>query len=92
MASVWFNQEMRQATGFTGTVEVEGSNIRTVIANLEHLYPGISEVLIYEDNIMPGLSVIIDGNIGSIGVLEKVNENSEVHFLPALGGEIIIDL
>ncbi len=86
MASVWFNQEMREKTGFTGTVEVEGKNIRTVIANLEIQFPGISEVLIYEDDIMPGLSVIIDGNIGSIGVLEKVNENSEVHFLPALGG------
>jgi molybdopterin synthase sulfur carrier subunit len=86
MASVWFNQEMREKTGFTGTVEVEGKNIRTVIANLEIQFPGISEVLIYEDDIMPGLSVIIDGNLGSIGVLEKVNENSEVHFLPALGG------
>lgn len=86
MASVWFNQEMRETTGFTGTVEVEGKNIRTVIANLEIQFPGISEVLIYEDDIMPGLSVIIDGNIGSIGVLEKVNVNSEVHFLPALGG------
>ena len=86
MVSVWFNQEMRQTTGYSGTVEVEGTNIRKVIANLERLFPGISEVLIYEDDIMPGLSVIIDGNIGSIGVLEKVNENSEVHFLPALGG------
>tara|TARA_Y100000814_G_scaffold55269_1_gene34323 strand:+ start:4222 stop:4485 length:264 start_codon:yes stop_codon:yes gene_type:complete len=86
MVSVWFNQEMRQTTGYSGTVEVEGTNIRKVIANLEKLFPGISEVLIYEDDIMPGLSVIIDGNIGSIGVLEKVNENSEVHFLPALGG------
>ena len=86
MVSVWFNQEMRQTTGYSGTVEVEGTYIRKVIANLEKLFPGISEVLIYEDDIMPGLSVIIDGNIGSIGVLEKVNENSEVHFLPALGG------
>ena len=86
MVSVWFNQEMRQTTGYSGTVQVEGTNIRKVIANLETLFPGISEVLIYEDDIMPGLSVIIDGNIGSIGVLEKVNENSEVHFLPALGG------
>ena len=55
MASVWFNQEMRETTGFTGTVEVEGKNIRTVIANLEIQFPGISEVLIYEDDIMPGL-------------------------------------
>ena len=86
MVSVWFNQEMRQTTWYSGTVEVEGTNIRKVIANLEKLFPGISEVLIYEDDIMPGLSVIIDGNIGSIGVLEKVNVNSEVHFLPALGG------
>ena len=86
MAIVWFNQEMRQATGYSGSATVEGTSIRAIVANLEKLHPGISEAILYEGDILPGLSVIIDGNVGSIGVLEKVGEDSEIHFLPALGG------
>ena len=30
MVSVWFNQEMRQTTGYSGTVEVEGTNLSLI--------------------------------------------------------------
>jgi hypothetical protein len=39
-----------------------------------------------EDVLMPGVSVIIDGETSQLGLLESVQEDSEVHFLPALGG------
>ena len=35
---------------------------------------------------MPGVAVIIDGETGLMGLLERVAETSEVHFLPAIGG------
>ena len=35
---------------------------------------------------MPGMAVIVDGETGNVGLLEKVKEDSEVHFLPAIGG------
>ena len=37
-------------------------------------------------DLLPGIAVIIDGETSQLGLLERVEENSEVHFLPALGG------
>ena len=34
----------------------------------------------------PSIAVSIDGEIATGGVLDAVSENSEVHFIPALGG------
>ena len=33
-----------------------------------------------------GLAVIVDGETSQLGMLQKVQENSEVHFLPAIAG------
>ena len=42
-----------------------------------------------EDGRIKGnISVAIDGEITPLGMLEKVGENSEVHFLPAIGGGV----
>jgi molybdopterin synthase sulfur carrier subunit len=59
-----------------------------LINNLEILHPGIKEFLVDdgEDDLVAGLAVIIDGEVSLLGMLEKVQENSEVHFLPAIGG------
>jgi sulfur-carrier protein len=69
-------------------VQVTGSTVRQLVNNLEQEFPGIKSVLYdeEEDNIMPGIAVIIDGETSQLGILEKVGEDSEVHFLPALGG------
>ena len=34
----------------------------------------------------PNISVAIDGEVSALGLLDKVGENSEVHFIPAIGG------
>jgi maltose alpha-D-glucosyltransferase/alpha-amylase len=67
---------------------VAGNTVRQLIDNLEEIYPGIKHELYYEeeDLLMPGISVIVDGEPSQLGLLEHVRENSEVHFLPALGG------
>ena len=39
-----------------------------------------------EEDITPGLAVIVDGEASQLGVLERVTDTSEVHFLPAIGG------
>jgi hypothetical protein len=35
---------------------------------------------------MPGLAVVVDGETSQLGLLAQVREDSEIHFLPALGG------
>ena len=39
-----------------------------------------------DGDIRPSIAVSIDGEIATGGVLDPVNEDSEVHFIPALGG------
>jgi len=79
---------MQTFTGGRERVRVSGNTVRQLVNNLEQEFPGIKAVLYdeEEDNIMPGVAVIIDGETSQLGILEKVNEDSEVHFLPALGG------
>ena len=37
---------------------------------------------------MPGMAVVVDGETSQLGLLEHVREDSEIHFLPALGGGV----
>ena len=34
---------------------------------------------------IPGVAVILDGEASQLGMLERVREDIEVHFLPAIG-------
>ena len=88
MAEVWIPPKLQQLTGGNQQVQVEGSTIRRLINYLEKQYPGIKEFLCdeMEDDLIPGLAVVIDGEVSLLGMLDKVQENSEVHFLPAIGG------
>jgi molybdopterin synthase sulfur carrier subunit len=86
MAIVYIPSLMQNLTGGKDTVEVPGGSVRQVIENLNKAYPGIKERLVEDGRIKPNISVAVDGEITSMGLLEKVGERSEVHFLPAIGG------
>ncbi len=88
MAEVWIPPKLQQLTGGKQQVQVEGATVRRLINNLEAQYPGIKEFLCEEgdDDLIPGLAVIVDGEVSQLGMLEKVSDNAEVHFLPAISG------
>jgi molybdopterin synthase sulfur carrier subunit len=67
---------------------VAGHTVRQVIENLERAFPGLKAELYdeEEDVVMPGVAVVVDGETSQLGLLEHVREDSEIHFLPALGG------
>jgi molybdopterin synthase sulfur carrier subunit len=76
-------------TGGVKQVQVEAANVRQVINALEEQFPGIKERLMEDNQVRPNLSVAIDGEIARMGLLERVRENSEVHFVPAISGGVI---
>ena len=88
MPEAWIPTQLQSMTGGQQRVRVAGSTIRQLVNNLEREYPGIKSRLCAEeeDEILPGIAVIIDGESTSMGMLEHVQEDSEVHFLPAIGG------
>ena len=88
MPEVWLPPKLQRLTGGQDKLQVEGQTVREIVNNLEQAFPGMKAELYYEeeDVLMPGLAVIIDGETSQMGLLEHVREDSEVHFLPALGG------
>ncbi len=88
MVEVWIPPKLQQLTGGNQQVQIKGTTVRRLINNLEAQYPGIKEFLVdeTEDDLIPGLAVIVDGEVSVLGMLEKVQENSEVHFLPSIAG------
>ena len=70
----------RQFTDGEREIEQAGANIRQLVRALDERYPGLGSIL------LGGMMVAIDGQIYSDPFLEAVEANSEVCFLPALGG------
>ena len=86
MPIVYIPPALRKYSNGNRKINVEATNIREVIAELEKNYPGIQSNLVDGDQLRPGLAVAIDSRICSHGILEKVGQNSEVHFVPAVSG------
>jgi molybdopterin converting factor small subunit len=86
MPIVWIPSLLRSLAGGQETVSVEGDTVEQVMANLEQHYPGIRARLFQEDRLRPNLSLLVDGVLSSRGLLQKVGENSEIRFIPAIHG------
>ena len=77
---------LQKMTDGAQKVDMEVRNVRQVIEQLEELYPGIKDRLLEDEDIAPNIAVAIDGDVAIMGLLQRVGENSEVHFVPAIGG------
>ena len=86
MATVYIPSLMQKLSDGESKVEIEGSSVRQIVNNLDAAYPGFKERLVEDGRIKGSISVAIDGEITPLGMLEKVGENSEVNFLPAIAG------
>ena len=86
MATVFIPSLLRKLTNGRERVVMPGATVRAIINNLEGEFPGIKERLVDGFKLKPNISVAVDGQVSPMGLLEKVGEESEVHFLPALGG------
>ena len=86
MATVYIPTMLLPLTGGLKQVDLEGRNVRQIIDGLEELYPGIKERLVEGGEIRPNLAVAIDGDVARMGLLERVQDASEIHFVPAIGG------
>lgn len=86
MAQVYIPAQMRDLTDGTAQVEVEGRNLREILRQLDARFPGLQARIAEGDAIVAGLQVSIDGALTSRGLIASVRPDSEIHFLPAIGG------
>jgi molybdopterin converting factor small subunit len=86
--TVFIPTALQPLTGGQAVVQVPGATVRQVINSLERQFPGVKELLYdpEEDALLAGLAVTIDGEVGQLGLLEQLREDSELHFLPAIAG------
>ena len=86
MPTVFVPTMLQSVTGGVKQVELEARNVRQVVDRLDELYPGIKDRLVEDGQIRSNLAVAIDGEVARLGMMERVGDASEVHFVPAIGG------
>ncbi|MCL4507005.1 MAG: MoaD/ThiS family protein [Chloroflexi bacterium] len=86
MASVWIPSLLRDLTGGISELDVPGQTIREVIDSLDERFPGMRDRLCDQERIRPNIAVVVDGLRSQHGMRERVNADSEVHFVPAISG------
>ncbi len=79
MADVTFSSGLRRHTGGEEKVHIEAATVRDLIKALGARYPELREPL-------GSMAVAIDGEIVNDPLLEPLSPNSDVHFLPPIGG------
>ena len=88
MPTVVIPSLMRHLTSGEENITISGATVREVIDNLESRYPGMKERLCEEGRLKPGIAVYINGLLSRGSVLERVDADAEIHFLPAIGGGV----
>ena len=75
-----FSSGLRKYTGGEERVTVDATSVRALIVELERRFPGLGPQL------ESGMALAIDGEIIADPLLEPVHPQSEIHFLPKIGG------
>ena len=86
MATVFIPTMLQPLTGGVKHTECQGRNVRQIVDALEDQFPGIKARLVEDGEIRSSLAVDIDGDVARMGMLERVREDSEIHFVPAIAG------
>lgn len=86
MPRVFLPPPLRRLAGGRAAVDLEGESVAELIEALEARFPGIRARLCDGDRLRPGLNVAVNSEFSDLGLLQRVDPNCEVHFLPAVGG------
>ena len=86
LATVFIPTMLRPLAEDRQTVDVDGGTVAEVVSNLTRLYPKLNSRLLDGHQLRGNISVAIDGEISTLGMLDDVEEDSEVHFIPAISG------
>ena len=86
MPVVFIPTPLRDLTGGVVEIGLEGSTVGELIDELDRRFPGLKSRLTRGDSLAPGLQVSIEDVMTRRGLKASVQPDSEVHFLPVIGG------
>ncbi len=80
MVTVHLPKSLQSYSDGAPSVQIEAGTVRQLILELDRRYPGLGAEL------RSGMAIAIDGEIIQEPLLERLGAESEVHFLPPIGG------
>jgi sulfur-carrier protein len=83
MPTVFIPSALRSFANGQESVKVAGSTVREVVNNLD---PALRAALLDGAKLKANLAVAVDGAVAPMGLLERVEPNSEIHFVAAISG------
>ncbi|MDA0204173.1 MAG: MoaD/ThiS family protein [Acidobacteria bacterium] len=83
MPTVFIPTALRSFADGQESIEVVGSTVREVVNNLD---PDLRAELLDGAKLKPNLAVAVDGAVAPLGLLERVEADSEIHFIAAISG------
>lgn len=86
MPTVFIPALLKELTGGVDHLVVEAETVGQAVTALEKQFPGIERRLCDGEELSSNLQVSIDEAISTQGLLAKVKPDSEIHFIPAIGG------
>ncbi len=86
MPTLFVPAQLRPLAGGSDRVAVTGTTLRQVIDDLGRAHPGLRDALLDDGRINPALSLSVDNELVTTGLLTAVGESSEIHILPRISG------
>ena len=83
MPTVFIPHALRSLVNGQESVEAAGATVRDVVNNLE---PALRAELLDGAKLKANLAVAVDGAVAPMGLLERVEPGSEIHFVAAISG------
>ena len=84
MARVFLPPRLRKLSG-AEHLEVDGKTVREVLSQLAADHPELAERLLSGDQLAPELQLSV-ANVMTRRLTTPVQSDTEIHFLPAIGG------
>jgi len=92
MATIVIPTLMRDVTRGQDRVRAPGRTVRAAVDALDAQYPGVRARLcrrtqgVRGDVLAPTLTVVLNGRISRLGLLQPIEDDSEIRFLPVIEG------
>ena len=86
MAKVFLPYELRWFADGKGELDVPGATLGEMVNNLEATFPGITDHLLQDGRLKPGLAAVVGYAATRQGLLQPLEPDTEVHFVPAISG------
>lgn len=86
MATLFIPAQWRDLTEQQTEVEIDASTLREAISELDRRFPGIHTRLFENESVRPSIQISVDGSLNARNLRTPLHADSEVHFLPAIGG------